>query len=391
MAQSTKTVESFLNGLKGKLSQRNQADLAQLLKYKKQLDPKAQNVDAWDLTYLAYQLKKRDFDLDEEKIREYFPADFVMKEMFGVYSEILSVKYEKVDGADAWAPDVTIYRILDSKTNELIAYFHADFTPREGKYGHAAAFTLRSGRMKEGKYVTPISSIVANFNPPANGKPSLLSHGEVETLFHEFGHIMHQTLTKAPYASMSGSSVKRDFVEAPSQMLENWVWKQPILNRLSGHYSDTSKKLPPELLNRMLAARDFNLGYGYMRQLMFGFFDFQIHTAQGEVDVTKVHDNLFEGLFKVKAIEGGRFPAGFGHMMGGYDAGYYGYLWSEVYAEDMFTRFAPGKLLDPKIGMQYRVSILEKGNMKEPMEMLREFLGREPNSKAFFKRLGLKN
>jgi len=391
MAKSSVKVLHFLNGLKSKLRQRNQADLNQLLKFKKESDPKARQLDSWDLTYLAYQLKKRDYQLDDEQIREYFPAEHVIKEMFAVYSQLLGVKFEKIEDADTWAPDVALYRILDSKTGELLAYFHTDFTPREGKYGHAAAFTLLNGYLKDGHYTKPVSSIVANFNPPGNGKPSLLNHDEVETLFHEFGHIMHQTLTRAPYASLSGTSVKGDFVEAPSQMLENWVWSKSILNRLSGHYTDLNKKLPSDLISKMLQARDFNQGYFYTRQLFLGLFDYTIHTDSKTSDVTKLHDELYEKILGVKPIEGGRFAAGFGHMMGGYDAGYYGYLWSEVYAQDMFTRFENAKLLDPQTGMKYRSAILEKGNMVDPLNLLTEFLGRPPNQNAFFKRLGIKN
>jgi thimet oligopeptidase len=391
MAKSSKEVSEFLNGLKTKLAKRNKADLDQLLKFKKETDPKTDHLDAWDLTYLAYQLKKRDYQLDDEKIREYFPADFVMKEMFGIYSQILGVTYEKVENANVWASDVYLYKVLDKKTGQLISYFHTDFTPREGKYSHAAAFTLLTGRMKNGEYTHPVSSIVANFNPPANGKPSLLNHDEVETLFHEFGHIMHQTLTKAPFASLSGTSVKQDFVEAPSQMLENWVWEKPILNRLSGHYTDTSKKLPAELLKKMLEARDFNQGYFYTRQLFLGLFDFNIHTSIGPVDVTKAYEDVHEKISGIKAIPGGHFAAGFTHMMGGYDAGYYGYLWSEVYAQDMFTRFDEGKLLDADTGYKYRTTILEKGNMEDPLKLITEFIGRKPNQNAFFKRLGIKH
>ncbi len=389
MAKNSKNVSDFLNGLKEKLKKRNQADLDKLLKFKKQMDPKATHLDAWDLTYMSYQLKKRDFDLDDEKIREYFPAQHVMKEMFVVYSKLLGVQFELVTNANVWAPDVYLYKIMDVKTRKLLGYFHTDFTPRAGKYGHAAAFSLLSGRMKGREYSLPVSSIVANFNPPSNGKPSLLNHDEVETLFHEFGHIMHQTLTRAPYASMSGSGVKQDFVEAPSQMLENWIWQAPILNRLSGHYTDKNKKLPPDLLKKMIAAKDFNQGYFYTRQLMLGLFDFQVHTRPGAVDVTKAFDAIYEDTLNIKALEGGHFPASFTHMLGGYDAGYYGYLWSEVYAQDMFTRF-DGRLLSSAVGGDYRKYILEKGNMSDPLELVTKFLGRKPSQNAFFKRLGLK-
>jgi len=389
MAKSAKSVHHFLRSLQGKLSKKNKADLDQLLAYKKELDPQAKQVEMWDINYLTYQLKKRDYSLDDDKIREYFPLETVTVGMFEVYSQILNVRFEQVTDADVWAPDVRLYKIFDKKTSELIAYFFTDFTPREGKYGHAAAFTLIQGRLLNHHYNIPVSSIVANFNPPANGRPSLLNHDEVETLFHEFGHIMHQTLTRAPYASLSGTSVRRDFVEAPSQMLENWVWQESILNKISGHYKNSSEKLPQDILKKMLEAKDFNQGYFYTRQLFLGLFDYTIHTQKGVVDTVKVHDQLYKSILGIDPLSGNRFAAGFGHMMGGYDAGYYGYLWSEVYAQDMFTQFENGKLLDPAVGMKYRKTILESGNMMDPMGLLKQFLGREPNQEAFFRKLGI--
>lgn len=390
MAQTKDAVLKFLNDLKGKLAERNRQDLAKLLAFKKELDPTATTLEQWDIGYYSYQLKKRDYTLDNEKIREYFPADVVVAGMFQVYSQLLGVTYVEVKDAKVWSSDVKLYEIRDTAKNERIGYFYADFFPREGKYGHAAAFTLVSGRIQaDGKYNEPVSSIVANFTPPADGKPSLLTHDEVETIFHEFGHIMHQTLTRAPYASLSGSSTARDFVEAPSQMLENWVWSPEILPLISGHYQDNSKKLPADMLEKMLAARDFGQGIAYTKQLLYGLFDMTIHSASGQVDVTKIYDGLYREIVGGEPIAGGHFPGTFGHMMGGYDAGYYGYLWSEVYAQDMFSLFAERGLLNPEIGGAYRRAILEQGSMKESIDILKEFLGREPSPEAFFKKLNL--
>jgi thimet oligopeptidase len=390
MAKDALTVMEFLNGLRSKLAKRNQADLAKLLKFKKQLYPKAKKLDQWDLSYLEYQLKKRDYSLDDDMIREYFPADVVVAGMFKVYAQLLGVNFVEVPDAKVWADGVKEYEIHDAKDGRLLAYFYTDFTPRPGKYGHFAAFPLYLGReYRNGTYEKPVASIVGNFNPPVGGKPSLLNHEEVETVFHEFGHIMHQTLTEVPYGSLSGSAVAQDFVEAPSQMLENWVWSPKVLASLSGHYLDHSKKLPEKVLKKLIAARDFNQGYFYTRQLYLGLYDMMLHTATGAVDSTALQDKLYKEIIGLDPIPGGHFQAGFGHLMGGYDAGYYGYLWSKVYAEDMFTKFEKGGLLNPKIGGEYRQHILAKGNEEEAMALLREFLDREPNSKAFFKMLHL--
>jgi thimet oligopeptidase len=389
MAESKTKVLDFLNSLKGKLAQRNKADLDQLLAYKKEVDPSATTLNQWDITWAQNQLKKRDYSVDEEAIREFFPADVVIPGMFQVYSQMLGVTYRQVTNAKVWSPDVQLYEIHNKADDRLIGYFYTDFFPRAGKYDHAAAFQEISGREINGVYNHPVSAIVANLTPPSPGKPSLLSHDDVETIFHEFGHIMHQTLTRAKFASLSGSNVAQDFVEAPSQMLENWVWSPEILPLLSGHYTDHSKKLPQDMLEKMIAARKFGQGIAYTKQLLYALFDMTIHGGQGETDVTSTYDNLYRQIVGQEPIAGGHFAGTFGHMMGGYDAGYYGYLWSEVYAQDMFTKFEDVDLLSPVVGAHYRETILERGAMHPALQNLKDFLGRDPSPDAFFKKLGI--
>ena len=389
MAKSPKEVFDFLNGLKDKLSLRARQDMDELRKLKKKSEPQSDGFFEWDRTYYSYQLKKDRYSLDDEKIREYFPADIVVKGMFDVYSKLLGVRFEE-QAESQWAPNVKLYKIIDTASNQVVAYFFADFFPREGKFSHAAAFNLVSGRkLADGTYRKPVSSIVANFTPPADGKPSLLTHDEVETVFHEFGHIMHQTLTQAPYASLSGTRVARDFVEAPSQMLENWIWSPEILASLSGHYKDNSQKLPNDLLKSMIEARDYNQGIFYTRQLYYALMDMTYHTTLGDFDTTKVQERLHREITGLDPVPGGHWEASFGHLMG-YDAGYYGYLWSEVFAQDMFTRFEKDGLLNSQVGGDYRKVILEQGNMREAQDLLTQFLGRKPNRDAFFRKLNIK-
>jgi thimet oligopeptidase len=393
MAKSAANVTEFLNNLKGKLAIRNQQDQQQLLAYKKELDPSATALNQWDVTYLSYQLQKRDYSIDNEKIREYLPAETVVAGIFDTYSKLLGVSFLPMPKTSVWAEGVKVYEIHNASDCQLIGYFYTDLIPRPGKYGHAAAFPLVSGRATGANqlvtgYSLPVASIVANFTPPTGEKPSLLTHDEVETFFHEFGHIMHQTLTKAPYASLSGAGVAQDFVEAPSQMLENWVWNSDILSRISGHYLHPEQKLPQDILQKMLAARNFQQGAAYTKQLLYALFDMTLHTQEGPVDVTKTYDELYRQIVGQEPLSGAHFPASFGHLMGGYDAGYYGYLWSEVYAQDMFSQF-PADLTDAAVGSRYRHAVLEQGNMKDAIDLLREFLGREPNADAFFKKLGL--
>ncbi len=390
MAKNSDTALKFLMNLKNKLIVRNRQDQAQLLDFKKQFEPGSTSVNPWDSTYLRNQLQKRDYSLDNEKIREYFPASTVVAGIFDVYSQLLGVKFIEVKTAKVWADGVKLYEIHDASDCRLIGHFYTDLVPRPGKYGHAAAFSLISGRLLgKGIYSLPASSIVANFTPPSGTKPSLLTHDEVETFFHEFGHIMHQTLTKAPYASLSGASVAQDFVEAPSQMLENWVWNPKILSRVSGHYLHPEQKLSDDLLTKMIAVRNFQQGADYTKQLLYSLFDLKIHTENSKVNVTEIYNELYRQIVGQEPLAGNQFAAGFGHLMGGYDAGYYGYLWSGVYAQDMFSQFPADDLTNAAEGAKYRKVILEQGNMQDAIELLRQFLGREPNSDAFFKKLGL--
>lgn len=389
MAKGSQDVMDFLNDLKTRIQPRLKLDIEAMLKAKQQEDPTATKLDAWDIRYYANLIKKQKYSMDPEEIRKYFPKDTVINGMFDIYSNLLGVTFKEVKDADVWYKDVKLYEIHDSENGELIAYFYTDFFSRKGKYNHAAAFNINTGRLINGLYSKPISSIVANFSEPVGSDPALLKFEDVETLFHEFGHIMHQTLTKAPYASLSGTSVARDFVEAPSQMLENWVTAPEVLDKISGLYTDPSKKLPKEIVEKLIALKDFNQGYFYSRQITFALTDMKIHSENISEDVNKVFREMYQEVVTIPALENSNFMASFGHMMGGYDSGYYGYTWSEVYAADMFTAFEREGLLNPERGMKYRKSILEKGGMQEAIELVTEFLGRTPNREAFYKKLGL--
>lgn len=389
MAKSGKNAWDFLQGLKSRLKKSYQKDYDQLLAFKRELDPKANKVDAWDGAYLSNQLKKKRYAVDDEVLREYFPADHVIKKMLEIYSTLLKVDFEEIPNAIVWHPSVKLFSIKDANSNEILAHFYMDMYPREGKYSHAAAFPLKNGRRLGNQYEKPIAAIVANLTPPTNSQPSLLSHDDVETLFHEFGHIMHITLTKAEYSSLSGVRVAWDFVEAPSQMLENWVWEPSILKQISANYKEPNKPLPDDLIEKLVSSRKFNRAWVATRQLVFGIFDLTLHRSQKDIDVTQTYVKTFRELTNQDPIENTHFPASFGHLMGGYDAGYYGYLWSNVFAMDMFTLFKNGKLLSSEVGYKYRTAILEKGNTKDADLLLQDFLGRKPNSKAFFEFLGL--
>ncbi len=391
MAKRPEAVTLFLRGLRPKLERKARPELAALAKLKDADEGAASDhvMRAWDWRYYHNQLLKTKYQVDDQKIKEYFPLDLVTSGMLDVYQKLLGVAFTEVVPAEAWHPDVKLYRIDDRATGKLLGHFYMDLFPREGKYKHAAAFNLVGGRLlPDGTYQRPLAAMVANFEKPTPEKPSLLRHSEVKTYFHEFGHIMHQTLTTAKYRQFSGTSVARDFVEAPSQMLENWVWRPDILARLSGHYRDRTKKLPKELLDRMILAKNVDSGVFYLRQAFFATVDLTYH-LEPPADTTKTFGRLMEEVMLVPMTPGTHPEASFGHIMGGYDAGYYGYLWSEVFAQDMFSRFEKAGPLDPKTGASYRREILEPGSSREESDSLRAFLGREPSDEPFLKSIGL--
>jgi len=378
---------AFVTGLMRKVEKGSRIDLEDLVKLKREQtgDPKAQFKN-YDISYYSDQLKQKRFSVDSEKVREYFPAEVVKKGTFKIYETLFSIKFEKLSGYPLWHKDVELYAVKDG--GKIISYFALDLYPREGKYGHACAIDVVDGRVDPNtkNYIAPIAVMLANFPKPQKNHPSLLSHGEVETFFHEFGHVMHMVLTRAKYLSQSGAHTAWDFVEAPSQMLEHWVWDKKMLNILSEHYK-TKKNLPKEMLANMLKGKMHMVSYGVVRQLIFALFDLKLHTENIK-DASSLYAQLVKKHTGIGLPKTQIFPAGFGHMMG-YDAGYYGYMWSKVFAVDMFTRFKRAGLLNKNVGMEYRKTILEKGSSEEEMKLLEKFLKRKPNNKAFLKEIGL--
>jgi len=392
MSGKAATVRGFLEPLVERMRPRRDADYARMAALKAAETGEAgATLQPWDFAYYLAEWKRADYTLDDEEIRQFFPAERVVPAMFGVYEELMGVKIRPVDGAQVWHPDVKLYVMEDADDGKPMGWFYADLFPREGKFGHAAVAGLSASRELAGRYNAPLAVLMANFTPPSGDKPGLLTHGEVRTLFHEFGHICHQLLTRARYASQAGTNVAGDFVEAPSQMLENWVFEPAVLDRISGHWQEPSRKLPKETIERLRAARTFDAGYKYTRQLFLASFDHALHTGGGEVDPGAVELATYRAIMGVVPPAEQRMGASFGHLMGGYDAGYYGYLWSEVFAADMFSRFASEGVMNGRLGRRYRETILAKGRSVDPSELLKEFLGREPSQESFLKRLGLRD
>jgi len=390
MAKSAATVAAFLSRLRGNLKPGHESLLKAMgaLKVQETHDPKAR-LEIWDWRYYLRELREKDSSVDEEEVRSYFPADVVVAGMFQVYAQLFHVAFREVPQADVWAPGVKLYEVHEAPDGPLLAQFYLDPFPRPGKYGHAAMFPLGAARRVPQGYLLPIEALVTNFNPPANGQPSMLSMREVETLFHEFGHIMHGALTTARFGSQSGANTSLDFVEAPSQMLENWIYSPEVLKLISRDPKDASKPMPAALAQRIAKARTFDAGFVYMRQVYLATLDFSLHDGRTQVDPSALEHQLFADIVELQPDPAARAVASFGHLMGGYDGGYYGYLWSKVFAADMFTRFEAAGVLDAATGLAYRDIILASGDTEDADALLRRFLGRAPNDQAFLRQMNV--
>lgn len=391
MAKNPKTVMAFLKDLQKKLKPLGKKEDKEMIAYKNSKTGKnSRTLYSWESGYWSNKFRKENLELDSEKIKEYFPSQVVIDGMLDLFGGVFGITFEPVD-IPVWHPDVKAFKIKDKASGELVAYFYMDLYPREGKYKHAACFGLVEGEEKQdGTYQIPFVAIVANLNKPSGDTPSLLKHSEVETLFHEFGHVLHNALTKATYSAFSGTSVSWDFVEAPSQMLERWAWDPQVLKKISRHYK-TGEALPDDLIKRMIAAKNFGAGGMYLRQDFFAQYDMSLHTADTTPDTTKLYFELTKKIRGLPLTKGTIPQASFGHIMGGYDAGYYGYLWSEVIAEDFFGEFKKNGIFNPETGLKFRREILEKGGTLDEEKMVENFLGRPADNKPFLKSIGLEN
>lgn len=394
MVKNAATAIDFEQKLETGLQPKFEAEVAefQKLKVKETQDPHAK-INIWDWRYFSNQLKKEKYTVDAEELRVYFPYQQVLEGMFAIYQRIFGLKFERLDPPYKWISDLQLYAVSDSKNGEPLGLFYLDMFPRAGKFNHFAQFGLIEGKlMDNGKYQRPTVILVCNFPSPSAGKPSLLAHTDVETLFHEFGHAMHSIMTHAKYARFSGTSVPRDFVEAPSQMLENWVWDKKVLDSFAADYRDPSKKIPSDVLAKLKESKLAVEGTRYRRQLSFGLTDLTLHTAIHETnakDILPLSNKVLGEVFFPMAPDTA-FVADFGHLMG-YDAGYYGYAWADAIAADMATVFeqAPNGYFDQDVGLRLRKEIYEPGNSRDVNISIEKFLGRPRSLEPFLKKIGI--
>lgn len=394
MAKSEARATKFLDELAAGLRPKFEAELARFASMKASDTGSEGPVMSWDWRYYENQLKKREFDVDAEALRAYFPYEACLEGMFEIYQSIFGLRFDEVVNDQPWAPGVTLHVVSDAASGEPLGMFFLDMFPRRGKYNHFAQFDIIGGkRLKDGTYMRPAAALVCNFPEPVGDKPSLLAHNELETLFHEFGHAMHTILTRAERFQFAGTNVERDFVEAPSQMLEAWVWDAGVLNRFAADYRDPSRKLDAGALERMKAAKLATSGVYYTRQVALAKSDLAIHTAPvagKPVDCEATMNGMFGRVF-IAPPEGTHFGAYWGHMTG-YDAGYYGYSWSKAIAEDMATVFehASKGFMDVGVGMRLRNEVYAPGGSRDAEESVRAFLGRERSIEPLLEAIGVK-
>src|SRR5882724_1210752 len=394
MAKTGTNAEKYINDLVAGIQPKFDSEVAQLQKLKAAdtNDPNAK-IMVWDWRYYSNQRNKQKYDVDKEALRVYFPFQRVLDGMFNIYQNIFGLKFEKIVAPYKWIDDLQLYLVTDSGTGEPLGMFYLDMFPREGKFNHFAQFDIISGKLlPNGKYQRPIVALLCNFSPPTADKPSLMTHQEVETLFHEFGHALHSIVTRAKYGRFAGTHVPGDFVEAPSQMLQNWGWDKKVLDTFAADYRDSSKKIPAEIVKKMNDTKLANAGAFYRRQFAFASLDLALHNQHPEndtYDCVAISNPILEKVF-LPIDPSTTFVSYFGHL-NGYDAGYYGYAWADAIAADMATVFEKAKdgYLDKQTGLRLHREIYEPGDSRDVNVSVEKFLGRKQSVQPFLKKIGI--
>lgn len=393
MAESPTQVTAFLEELAEKSLQAARQDYLQLQQFCQE-HYQLETLQPWDLTYYSEKMRQKNYAISQEELRAYFPIEKVLPGLFEISRRLFNIDIETEQTAELWHPDAGFYRV--SRQGKTIAHFYLDLYARSKKRGGAWMDDCRCRRrLGNSELQLPVAYLTCNFSGPVGDDPALLTHNEVTTLFHEFGHGLHHMLTKIETLAVSGiNGVAWDAVELPSQFMENWCWQSEGLALISGHYQ-TGEPLPEELLNKLLAVKNFQSGMQMVRQLEFALFDMYIHRDPSVTDadqVQKVLEDVRQQVSVIPAVNYNRFQNSFSHIFaGGYGAGYYSYKWAEVLSADAFSRFEQEGIFSPKAGADFLHHILEQGGSREPMELFKAFQGREPNTEALLRHSGLAN
>ncbi len=390
MAENPQQVIEFLNNLVQYSQEQAKAEVAEVYAFAKTLG--VEKVQPWDLTYYSEKLRQDKFAINDEQIKPYFPLPKVINGLFKLIGILYGMEVRPHLGVDVWHPDVTFYDVFDREGKQR-GSFYMDLYARERKNGGAWMDSCRGRRFRsDGSLQLPIAYLICNFTPPIDGKPSLLTHDDVETIFHEFGHTLHHILTTVDVSQVAGiNNVPWDAVELPSQFMENFTWQPEVLAFISGHV-DTNEPLPQDLLDKLLQAKNYHSALAMLRQLEFALFDFRLHY---EIDknwsAQEMLDDVRAKVSVLEPVDFNRFQDSFTHIFaGGYSAGYYSYKWAEVLSADVFSRFEEEGVLNPKVGESFLKCILQNGGSKDFMQMFVEFRGRKPTVDALLRHSGIK-
>ena len=388
MAQSPDKVKSFLNDLLEKAKPAAEREFAELTAFAKELDG-IDHLEKWDGAYYSEKLKQKLFNLDDEKLKPYFKLENVLNGAFAIAEKLFGITFKEVFDIDKYHNDVKTYEVLDFE-NQLVAVFYADFFPRKGKRNGAWMTSFKSQSIRNGINERPHISNVCNFTPPTTSKPSLLTFNEVTTLFHEFGHGLHGMLANTVYPSLSGTSVYWDFVELPSQVMENWCYEPEALALFAKHYQ-TREVIPQEYVEKIKESASFLEGIATMRQISFGLLDMAYHgKVQTIEDVKSFEEVAFENTKLYPDVAENCMSVSFSHIFqGGYSSGYYSYKWAEVLDADAFAYFQEKGIFDKEVATKFKENVLSKGGTEHPMTLYKKFRGQEPKPEALLKRAGL--
>ena len=391
MAQSPQQVLDFLQDLAKRSKPIAEQEYAELRAFAKSTADQDQ-LEAWDVTYFAEKLRQQRYSISQEELKPYFPEDKVVNGLFAVVNRLYGLEIRERSDVDVWHKDVRFFEII-AEDGSVRAQFYLDLYARQHKRGGAWMDECKARRRSAEGIEIPVAFLTCNFSEPVGDKPALFTHDEVTTLFHEFGHGLHHMLTKIEYAGVSGiNGVAWDAVELPSQFMENWCWEREALDLISGHYQ-TGEKLPDDLFDKMIAARNFQSAMMMLRQLEFSLFDFRLHLEFNPNEpnqVDKILEQVRDEVTVVKPPKFNRFAHSFAHIFaGGYAAGYYSYKWAEVLSADAFSKFEEKGIFDRQTGLEFLEAILEQGGSREPMELFIEFRGREPQIDALLRHTGI--
>jgi oligopeptidase A len=387
MAHSGDRAQAFLDDLRAKTEPRFRQENQELRAFA------GRHLEAWDIGYWAERQRKALYDFDEEALRPYFPLERVVAGMFEIFGRVLGIRVKERAGVAGWDPAVKYFDIED-ESGAVVGGFYSEWFPRDNKRGGAWMDALITGLPAVDPGLPHLGLICGNLTPPIGETPALLTHREVETIFHEFGHLLHHCLSRVEVRSLAGVNVPWDFVELPSQIMENWCWERESLDLFARHY-ETGEPIPEELFQKMRRARTFRAANTQMRQLGFGFVDFGLHrgySPERDGDVIEYARAALQPFTAAPLPENYAMIAGFTHLFGspvGYGAGYYSYKWAEVLEADAFTRFRKGGIFNAEIGREYRDRILAKGDSEDPARLYRSFMGRDPDPLALLERAGL--